>query len=198
MRNFGDIESIRKGENRRGIMRKNNNGYSLVELIIVIVIMALLTGTAFLSISIIFGASAKTCANDIKEALAENKVTAMGKSEAKVEIYRDASDNNVYVIQWIKEGDDWKPKKTDDAGNAVPEKIGNSRVYVAYVKKDEAAEVELTPGNSLQLCFDRSNGSFSDKSEDCIICEKIYVKGGSRSYVMTLVELTGKVELELE
>ena len=109
-------------------MRKNNNGYSLVELIIVIVIMALLTGTAFLSISIIFGASAKTCANDIKEALAENKVTAMGKSEAKVEIYRDASDNNVYIIQWIKEGEDWKPKKTDDAGNAVPEKIGNSRV----------------------------------------------------------------------
>ena len=54
-------------------MEKDNKGYSLVELIIVIAIMALLTGTAFFSINMIFGAGAKACANDIKEALAENK-----------------------------------------------------------------------------------------------------------------------------
>ncbi len=179
-------------------MGKNNKGYSLVELIIVIVIMALLSGTVLFSISMIFGASAKACANDIKEALAENKVTAMGKSEAKVEIYRDASDNNIYIIQWVKEGGVWKPKKVDDAGNAVPEKVGNSRVYVAYEEKDSSTEVELTAGSSLQLCYDRGNGGFSKKSENCILCEKIYVKGGSRSYVLTLTELTGKVELELE
>ena len=164
-------------------MGKNNKGYSLVELIIVIVIMALLSGTVLFSISMIFGASAKACANDIKEALAENKVTAMGKSEAKVEIYRDASDNNIYIIQWVKEGG---------------EKVGNSRVYVAYEEKDSSTEVELTAGSSLQLCYDRGNGGFSKKSENCILCEKIYVKGGSRSYVLTLTELTGKVELELE
>ena len=174
-------------------MGKNNKGYSLVELIIVIVIMALLSGTVLFSISMIFGASAKACANDIKEALAENKVTAMGKSEAKVEIYRDASDNNIYIIQWVKEGGVWKPKKVDDAGNAVSEKVGNSRVYVAYEEKDSS-----TAGSSLQLCYDRGNGGFSDKSENCILCKKIYVKGGSRSYVLTLTELTGKVELELE
>lgn len=179
-------------------MRENNNGYSLVELIIVIVIMALLSGTVLFSISMIFGASAKACANDIKEALAENKVTAMGKSEAKVEIRRDASDGCVYVIQWIKEGDDWKPKKTDEAGNAVPEKVGNSRVYVAYIPESSSTEVELTAGTSLQLCYDRGNGAFSNKSEGCILCEKIYVKGGSRSYVLTLTKLTGKVELVLE
>lgn len=172
-------------------MQKNNKGYSLVELIVVIAIIALLSGTAFLSISIIFGASAKTCANDIKEVLAENKVTAMGKSEAKVEIYRDATDNCIYAEQRIKEGGVWKTEKV--------EKIGNSRVYVSY-KPDGGAETELKVGkeNALQLCFDRSNGSFSTKSDDCILCEEIYIKGGSRSYVLTLIELTGKVELDLK
>lgn len=160
-----------------------------MELIIVIAIMALLTGTAFFSINMIFGASAKTCANDIKEALAENKVTAMGKSEAKVEIYRDASDNCVYVKQWVKKGDDWESKE--------PERLGNSRVYVAYVPKG-GTETELTSGSSVQLCYDRSNGSFSDKSEGCIICTEIYVKGGSRFYKLTLTELTGKVTSELQ
>lgn len=178
-------------------MRKNNKGYSLVELIVVIVIMALLVGTAFLSISIIFGASAKACSNDIKEALAECKVTAMGKSEAKVEIYKDAADNSIYVIQWIKQGDDWVAKKTDEAGNAIPEEVGNSRVYVGYKPKD-GAETELTAGSSLQICYDRGNGAFSDKSDGCILCEEIYVRGGSRSYVLTLTELTGKVALELQ
>lgn len=194
-------------------MRKNNKGYSLVELIVVIAIMALLVGTAFLSISIIFGASAKTCSNDIKEALAECKVTAMGKSEAKVEIYKDAADNSIYVIQWIKQGDDWVAKRTDDAGNALPEEVGNSRVYVAYKYKPKDSsvfiEAELVAytrpayitgpdSRSLQICYDRGNGAFSDKSEDCVICEEIYVRGGSRSYVLTLTELTGKVALELQ
>lgn len=175
-------------------MKKNNKGYSLVELIIVIAIMALLTGTAFFSINMIFGASAKTCANDIKEALAENKVTAMGKSDARVEIYRDASDNCVYVRQWVKKGDDWESKE--------PERLGNSRVYVAYVPK-EGAETELTAGSSLWLCYDRGNGSFRKADADgpvesCILCREIYVKGGSRFYKLTLTELTGKVTSELQ
>lgn len=178
-------------------MKKDNKGYSLVELIIVIAIMALFAGTTLFSVVMIFSASAKACANDIKEALAENKVTAMGKSEAKVEIYRDAADDCVYVVQWIKKGDDWEPKRTDGAGNPVPEKLGNSRVYVAYVPKG-GAETELTSGSSLQICYDRSNGSFSDKSDGCTLCEKIYVKGGSRFYELTLIELTGKVEAELK
>ncbi|MDE7342174.1 MAG: prepilin-type N-terminal cleavage/methylation domain-containing protein [Lachnospiraceae bacterium] len=176
-------------------MRKDNKGYSLVELIIVIAIMALLTGTAFFSINMIFGAGAKACANDIKEALAENKVTAMGKSGARVEIYRDASDDCVYAVQWIKSGTSWEPKKADESGNPVPEKLGNSRVYVSYTTG--GTETELTSGSSLMIGYDRSNGSFTDKN-GCTLCEKIYVKGGSRSYELTLIELTGKVELVLQ
>lgn len=171
-------------------MKKDNKGYSLVELIIVIAIMALLAVTTLFSISMIFGASAKACANDIKEALAENKVTAMGKSEAKVEIYRDAADDCVYVRQWVKKGDVWESKD--------PEQLGNSRVYVAYVAEGETDETELTAGSSLQICYDRSNGSFSDKSDGCILCEEIYVKGGSRFYKLTLTKLTGKVVVELQ
>lgn len=186
-------------------MRKNNKGYSLVELIIVIVIMGLLSGTALFSISMIFGASAKACANDLKEALAENKVIAMGKSEARLKIYRD-DDECVYVMQeqLVKDGDAWKwnPSKVDGNGNAVVEQIGNSRVYVSYVEEGKT-EAELKKGEELYLCYDRSNGSFSDQSkkvhdDKSILCETIYVKGGHRSYKLTLIQLTGKVEVELE
>lgn len=165
-----------------------------MELIIVIAIMALLVGTAFFSINMIFGASAKTCANNIKEALAENKVTAMGKSEARVEIYRKDSDNCVYVRQWVKEGGVWESKE--------PEQIGNSRVYVAYKDGDAVEELTTDSDRHLWLCYDRGSGSFKEAEDDgpvkgCILCDKIYVRGGSRSYELTLVQLTGKVEMEL-
>lgn len=186
-------------------MNKNNDGYSLVELIIVIAIMALLTGTAFFSISMIFGAGAKACANDLKEALAENKVIAMGKNEARLEVRRE--EDGIYVIQWmyVKADDDtwkWIAKQEDAAGGEIPEKIGNSRVSVAYVPEG-SDEKPLKTGESLWLCYDRSNGSFSSAEAagrvgECILCEEIYVRGGSRSYKLTLTELTGKVEVELE
>lgn len=180
-------------------MKKDNRGYSLVELIVVIVILALLSGTALFSISIIFGASAKACANGIKEALAETKVTAMGKSEARLQISRSGEDDCIYVTQQIKNVNDtdWKGSKVDEKGDAVTEKIGNSRVSVTYKKEGEALQ-ELKQGESIYLSFDRGNGSFSNKSEDCILCEEIYVRGGSRSYKLTLTELTGKVTIELE
>lgn len=187
-------------------MNKNNDGYSLVELIIVIAIMALLTGTAFFSISMIFGAGAKACANDLKEALAENKVIAMGKNEARLEIRRE--DDGIYVIQWMRvKADDgtwkWIAKQEDAAGGEIPEKIGNSRVSVAYVPEESEAKLELKAGESLWLCYDRSNGSFSraevaGRVGECILCKEIYVRGGSRSYKLTLTKFTGKVELELE
>ena len=85
----------------------------------------------------------------------------------------------------------------DEKGDAVTEKIGNSRVSVTYKKEGEALQ-ELKQGESIYLSFDRGNGSFSNKSEGCILCEEIYVRGGSRSYKLTLTELTGKVTIELE
>ena len=85
-----DLDRQRKWHDKFHI---NNSGYSLVELIIVIAIMAVLIGTVFYSITMIFGANAKTCANNIQRAIADCKVTTMGKKEAYMELYRDAEGN---------------------------------------------------------------------------------------------------------
>lgn len=169
-------------------MRKNNKGYSLVELIIVVAIMAILTGVCFFSVAMIFNAGAKTCANNIKEAIAENKVTAMGKSEAMIKIYKDASDGCIYSQQWVKTGGVW------DGGE--PEQIGNSRVYVAYVPEG-GSETELTSGASIEICFDRGSGSFRENDAGVVYSE-ILVQAGRRKYHLTLTKLTGKVSIELE
>lgn len=178
-------------------MNRKNGGYSLVEVVIVIAIMAILTGGLFFSVNLVFGANAKTCANDIRAAIAQNKVNAMGKSEAKVIIERDASNNCIYATQAIKTYNKsthaWEWNNEGPSPTARREKIGNAKVYVAFTPEGGTA-VELAPGDSVEICFDRSSGSFRENDAGVIYSE-ILVEGGRRSFTVELTRLTGKVSV---
>lgn len=64
--------------NKRRIMNKNE-GYSLVEMIIVIAIIAILTAAAMVTISIIHNAKAREAASTLEDALSEEQNNAKGK-----------------------------------------------------------------------------------------------------------------------
>lgn len=181
-------------------MKQNNNGYSLVEIIIVIAIMVILTGGVFFSINMVFAANAKTCANDIKSAIAQCKVNAMGKSDASLEIYRSDKDQCIYARQWIKESYGWQHKE--------PEKISNAKVYVTYTEGSNPPK-ELDDTKHIFIGFDRSSGAFKEAAildESCVgtdltvdtdsMYSGFFVGGGGRKYDIALEELTGKVSIE--
>ncbi|MBD5506548.1 MAG: prepilin-type N-terminal cleavage/methylation domain-containing protein [Lachnospiraceae bacterium] len=164
---------------------KDNRGYSLVELIIVIALIALIISTVFYSLIMVFSANAKSCANDIQRAIADCKVTTMGRSSAYMELYRD-TDQHVYTRMYVR----------DSSGTYVPsepQEVGSSRVYVAYTPKG-GVETELTAGNKIEIRFDRANGGFT-KDGSGNIYEKLHVVGGSKNYEIVLTELTGKSEV---
>lgn len=165
----------------------NNDGYSLIELVIVLAIIAVIMGTVFYSVILVFSANAKSCANDIQRAIGDCKVSTMGKSAAYMKLYRNA-DGNVFTQMWIK----------DSSGSYVPsdpQKVGTSRVYVGY-KAVGGTETELPTGESsgIQICFDRATGGFKEDGSGNLY-EIIYVKGGSKSYEISLTKLTGKSEV---
>lgn len=173
-------------------MKKNNKGFSLVELIIVIAIIAVILGTAFFSLNLVFGANAKTCANDIKNAIAQGKINAMGKSNAYVEIFRDTTDQCIYARQCILENGTWA------IGEA--ELISNARVYVGFVPEG-GTETELAPGDSVRISFDRGSGSFREFHDGATVApvySEVLVRGGTRAYRLVLTKLTGKVNIEAE
>lgn len=172
--------------NDRGYVN-NNNGYSIIELIIVLAIIAIIISTVFYSIILVFSANAKSCANNIQRSIGDCKVTTMGKSAAYMELYRDA-DQNVYTRMYVM----------DSGGSYVPsepQKVGTSRVYVAYTPKGDV-ETELLAGDKIEIRFDRASGGFEEDASDNIY-EKLHVQGGSKKYEIVLTKFTGKSEVNL-
>ncbi len=165
----------------------NNGGYSIIELIIVLAIIAIIISTVFYSIILVFSANAKSCANNLQRSIGDCKVTTMGKSAAYMELYRDA-DQNVYTRMYVM----------DSGGSYVPsepQKVGTSRVYVAYTPEG-GAETELLAGDKIEIRFDRASGGFEEDASGNIY-EKLHVQGGSKKYEIVLTKLTGKSEVNL-
>ena len=172
--------------NDRGYVN-NNNGYSIIELIIVLAIIAIIISTVFYSSILVFSANAKSCANNIQRSIGDCKVTTMGKSAAYMELYRDA-DQNVYTRMYVM----------DSGGSYVPsepQKVGTSRVYVAYTPKGDV-ETELLAGDKIEIRFDRASGGFEEDASGNIY-EKLHVQGGSKKYEIVLTKFTGKSEVNL-
>lgn len=168
--------------NHKNKLHNNNSGYSIIELIIVLAIIAIIMSTVFYSIILIFSANAKSCANNIQRSIGDCKVTTMGKADAYMVLSRD--DNGVYTQMFVKES---------NGADTIEErqKVGTNKVEVGYVKSGSSAETPLMPGDSIEIRFDRSSGGFKG-----VIYDEIYVRGGSKNYAIVLTELTGKSEVE--
>ena len=175
-------------------MRKNNKGYSLVELIVVIAIISVVGMGALWSIIMVFSANAKTCANDIVGAISECKVTTMSKGQGNVRviIYRGVN-GNIYSELQMREssGGSWEAVRE-------AEKIGARKCSVGTT---DGADDLPDKASAWEIYFDRSSGSFlysTDSGKPNTSVREIYVQGGRKNYCIKLEELTGKTILELQ
>lgn len=164
-------------ENKRHFQR--NAGYSLVELIVVIAVIAVILATISYSAVMVFGANAKACANNLQRAIADCKVTAMGKADASLELY--GKEGKVFC------------KMTIDGVEQEEQRLGTDRVSV--ICEGENAVLDINAGGSLTIRYDRSTGSFAEETAEA--CHSIVIEGGNKKYELRLIPLTGRTELML-
>ena len=161
-------------------MKKNNKGFSLVELIIIIAIMAVLT-VAVISYSGMIGDShARKCAKEIESTLSDTKVCAMSRAEAKMIIY--ANNNGVYVTT-VQTGRGTETKK-----------IGQKGVKVEYCEarnSDAYTQVGTTEATGVVIQFDRASGACK-KMDSGNYCYGFKVTAGDSVYKVVIEPLTGK------
>lgn len=172
---------------------KNNQGLTLIELIVVMIIMGVLVGTAVVSTKSIDRGNAKATVTRIDAFLDYIYVENMSR------------DKNYYlVIQ--KQGDAYITRIQSEVGGTrtdiLAEKLKLKEGVITFTSRDASGEHlytvndTSTPQISLELSFAKASGAFrsSDINNDGIQedIKRIVVTASGRSYTINLVTATGK------
>lgn len=161
-------------------------GFSLVEMIIVIAIIGILVGAVGLSVLMLRSADTKGAAYDINGRLTELKSrTTGGKEQPYLYLYHL---NQEYYLDFsYTKPDDYSP--TTDA-----KEIGDSGMKITYGSAKNA--LEDAPNGFLCLAFQKKDGAFL-VSGKCQCPELITVEAdGASTYEVHMIEDTGHHYIE--
>lgn len=168
-------------------MKKNNKGFSMIELIIVIAILGILTGMSTLSINYLKLANTRSAAKKIDSTLSKLKIDTMSKNERPyLYVYNDGG--KYYMLYSTK--DTLSDAKVNSASGGTV--IGGNAVEIQVEKNDTMHTIGVD--KSVRLGFKKGNGAFLP-DKDGEYCTKLKVKGKNNSkveYTIILVKDTGK------
>lgn len=184
---------MRTGRNNK------NGGFSLVELIIVIAIMAIVVTVMGLSVGTLTGRKVAKCADEIVSTLERARVLTLGKEQNQVEFLLLQDSNGEYHAQIYQSG----TKITDRVIGKEPITIqvyfaNDSTPYSLSQLKGTLPYASTSPG--LHLVFNRASGAFEEKTcaaADVVkdYCNKIVISNsdGTRTITIITVGRTGKI-----
>jgi prepilin-type N-terminal cleavage/methylation domain len=170
-----------------------NKGFSLVELIVIIAIVAVSAGATTISMSSLYSFHVKQCAYDIDALLSKCKVGVMSK------------EGNVYLR--LYNGTDGIYCEYYEAGIAVAnEKIAKDTVSISYISSNGDTINTIGTGG-LYISFDRTTGSLLTLGEAATLggatvgdegyySTAIIVESGEKNVTVRIVPTTGKHFIE--
>ncbi len=198
------------------LMNKNNKGFSLVEIVVVIAITAIITTGSIIGLSMLKGLKASKCCEMLTYALREVKTEQMGRDSVKLLL---KADSDAYIATKVSYaykvvGDELKKDEVNTVAADTPSKLGETSaisIELSFRKKNEfgressATErtINLEDVSGVTIGFERSTGSFLPaeidgtvdyfSSTDRYYLYKVTVTQGTVSKTVTCEQLTGQV-----
>lgn len=181
------------GQKNKGILMKqrertDNRGLSLVEIIVVIAIVAVISGFFILGIGMITGKPVEQCARQMKIVLEQCRTAAMGKPAGNAYLVLTHDSEGVWATIW-------------QDGVSDKKMVGQSDVEVKV--NLDGAVYDLSDSASfpsgLRIDFDRSSGGLlasASPGGGSAFCKSITMSRGSTTRTLTIVRLTGKIQIQ--
>ena len=162
----------------------NNSGFSLVELIVVISIMAIVTGALTYSLSLMFSRNAESTARQIDDSLSEVRMLSMAKEGRFVmRILMDAEGNAERIAIYK---DDTEDKSVRLEKKAV---VSCSGDYSSSGGSNIEIEFDKASGNVVYVGAVRASGSTVTGASGVY---EIVVEAKNKTKTVTLVAGTGR------
>lgn len=162
---------------------KNNKGFSLVELIVILAIMAILSVGAA---SMIYSWKSWNVSDTVQKldvGLSDAKVDCMSKNTGGLRIYKD-TDDLYYMSVSGKEN----------------EKLGDEHVKIYYSDTNGNTDVEIDGATELNIAYNRGTGGFKEiginGAGENVYCKEIKVTRGNNTMIIKLERLTGNHYIE--
>jgi len=177
-------------------MKKKNEGFTIVELIVVIAMLSIFIGIFAANIGQITGYNAKECYKKIASAITENKIETLSKAKETgdiyLQIYQNATDDKIYV-RTVRDG-----KKATKEYTNITKLTKRSGITVTYELKNGASVTTktATEADPLNICYNRASGALVDPDDSYKVSklQKIIVSSGGYKYTIDIVPATGKVK----
>ena len=163
-------------------MKKNNKGFSLVEILIVIAILAVVSSAGTISVKMIYNARVSTVARKVHSYCKTVRLNNMTK--AKIKYIHIFMENGNYYIN-IDEQISINKSKTD-------EEIGNATLSVKYVTSSN-----IVSADNISIYFDRSGQCKVVDSSGTEISgvTGLRFSNGNRVSNLMISNVTGKVTM---
>lgn len=176
---------------KRHVWNKNT-GYSMIELIIVIAILAILSSGTFYTLNYIKYANTLKCAKEINFMIDKVKLEAMSKID-KPDLYIYKFGDNYYM----------KASSIIPTLDETGIKIGGHGIDIYYQGSGETSDSLLDASKIIRMGFSRSTGAFLNNGSpaspgtitDPVFYNKIIIKG-RKTHTITMYETTGKHEID--
>ena len=175
------------GIRMKRITKVNNKGYSLIEIIIVVAIVAIVSSAGTASLNLIHNSKVSTAARTVNSYCKSVRLNNMTKKELKyIHVFKKNNSNYVYV------------DSNKSANLTKTEKeIGNTNLAI-YYGSTSGSKSAITNDNVITITFDRSGQcQLLNKSGSIIsTVDLLSFTNGKRSSDIIISKLTGKVTME--
>lgn len=174
------------GNNMKKVSKVGNDGFSLVELVVVMAIIVIIGGAAFTGLKLLTARPVDECAKKLQVALEGNRNTTMGKFSSSLNFSEDS--NGVWLNEIIN-------------GNSQGVvQLGQSGVTVKYYTQENGIgtpqEHDLSTA-PLTMSFNRANGSLNDQGDGkTYVTYFVVSRGDARTLTVTIDRLTGRVDVK--
>lgn len=162
----------------------NNKGFSLVELMVVVGIMAIVAGVFTFGFSLISNKQVDQCTKKIQVSLENARTTSMGKSNVSLKF--EYSGGKIYVNKKVVLNGDTKTSKSE---------IGDGALVVEYKLSKESDMKALKDSTLDGVSFDRASGALKPMADTSYL-EYITVTNGRKTTKIKIDKVTGRVTIE--